>query len=254
MNFLQTAIKAAKEAGKIQSRYFGKGIAKTRKHDDSFVTKVDVASSRIIKKIILGQFPEHGFLDEELKEVRSKSDYKWIVDPLDGTHEYIMGNPIFGVSIALEHKKEIILGVVYFPVLKKLYYAEKGKGAFCNGKRIKVSSESNLKKCMFIFDAKLRDRTDLKIKILRRLAKTTWRIRIYGVSVFHNLLVAEGDVGFNVDFNSNPWDHSASLLIVEEAGGKITDLEGRKWNPYMKDYIASNGKVHDKVLQIIRNS
>jgi len=250
--FKQTAIKAAKAAGKIQLRYFGKNLEKKTKKDDSFVTKADIESTKIIRKIILNKFPHHSILDEELGHTHQKSDYKWIIDPLDGTHNFIMEIPLFGVSIALEYKKEIILGVVYMPILKKMYCAEKGKGSFCNGKRIRVNDETNLKKCLLIFDAQLRTKTNTKIKILKRLAKLTWRLRIYGVAVYNNLLLAEGKAGINIDFDSNPWDHSASLLIVEEAGGKVTDVNGKKWNPYIKDYVASNGKVHDKVLNVLK--
>jgi len=250
--YKQTAIKAAKAAGKLQLRYFGKNIKKKRKPNNSFVTKADTESSKIIRKIILKEFPDHNILDEELKPKKGNSDYKWIIDPLDGTHNFIMDNPIFGTSIALEHKKEIILGVLYFPILEKLYYAEKGKGAFCNQKRIKVNNEKNLKKCMLIFDAKLRAKTNMKINILRKLAKKIWLVRIYGAAIYHNILVAEGKAGINIDFDSHPWDHSASLLIIEEAGGKVTDLKGKRWNPYMKDYIASNGTIHQKVLNVLK--
>ncbi len=252
MKFRQTAIKAAKEAGKIQLRYFGKGIEKKRKKENSFVTRADIESAKKIRKIILDEFPEHDIIDEELGHRKKKSDYKWIIDPLDGTHNFIINNPLFGVSIALQYKKEIILGVAYLPALKKLYWAEKGKGAFCNGKSIKVNNEKNLKKCLFTFDAKLRIGTNIKIKILKNLSPLTWRLRIWGVAIYHNILVAEGIIAFNIDFNSNPWDHSATLLMVEEAGGKATDLKGRRWAPEVKDYVASNGKVHHKVLNVLK--
>ena len=254
MTFKQVAIKAAKAAGKIQSKYFGKNIKKRWKKGYNAVTQADMDSIKIIRKIILNKFPAHSILDEELGYRKSKSDYKWIIDPLDGTHNFIAHNQLFGVSIALEHKREIILGIVYFPMLKKLYYAEKGKGSFCNGKRIKVNNEKDLKKSMFIFDAKIREKTDMKLDILRILAPLTWRMRIWGVAVYNNILVAEGQAVLNIDFDSHPWDHSAALLIVEEAGGKVTDLKGRRWTPYVRDYIASNGKVHDRVLGIIKKT
>jgi myo-inositol-1(or 4)-monophosphatase len=139
------------------------------------------------------------------------------------------------------------------PILKKLYYAEKGKGAFCNGKRISVSKTNTLKRCLMIFDAKLKKDTDMKVKLLKRLAPITWRTRIYGVAVYHNLLVAEGKSEINIDFDSHPWDHSAALLIVEEAGGKVTGIDGKKWNPYIKNYVSSNGKIHKKLLNVLKN-
>lgn len=253
VTYKTTAIKAAKEAGKIQLRYFGKKIKKKRKEGDSFVTKADIESTKKIREMILKQFPGHNIICEELGSTNKKSDYLWIVDPLDGTHNFIMNNPLFGVSIALEYKKGIILGVVYFPVLKRLYYAEKGKGAFCNGRRIKVNNENDLKKCLFILEGKLRSRTKMKIRILEKIVKLTWNLRMWGVAIYNNILVAEGKVEFNIGFDSNSWDHSAALLIVEEAGGKVTDLNGKRWTSNIKDYVASNGKVHYKVLNVLKN-
>ncbi|MBW2974847.1 inositol monophosphatase [Candidatus Woesearchaeota archaeon] len=252
MNFKQTAIKAAEEAGRIQLSYFGKDIGKEKKKDDSFVTKADIESTKAIRRVILNEFPEHNIICEELGGSNKKSDYRWIIDPLDGTHNFIMGDPLFGTSIALEYRNEVIVGVVYLPFLKRLYYAEKGKGAFCNGKQIRVSSEENPKRCLFLFDAKIRSKTERKIRILMKLAKMTWRFRVYGVSIYHNLLVAEGKAGFNVDHGSKLWDISAALLMVEEAGGKVTDFEGKRWTPETHDYLASNGKVHDKILEVLR--
>ena len=252
MTFKQTALKAAKEAGKIQLRYFGKNIEKKTKKDNSYFTKADIESTNKIRAIIGKQYPKHNIICEELGSSNKKSDYRWIIDPLDGTHNFIMDNPLFGVSIALEHKKEIILGVIYMPFLKKLYYAKKGKGAFCNGKRIQVNNETKLQKCLLIYDAKLRTQTDTKIRILKKLAKLTWRFRVFGVAVYNNILVAEGKAGINIDFDSNSWDHAATLLLVEEAGGKVTDLNGKRWTTNIKDYVASNGKVHNKLLRLIK--
>ncbi len=251
-NFKQTAIKAAKAAGKIQLKYFETNIKKKKKKGDSFVTKADIESTKKIRKIVLKEFPKHNIICEELGSSNKKSAYRWIIDPLDGTHNFIINNPLFGVSIALQYKKEVILGVVYLPVLKKFYYAQKEKGAFCNGKRIRVSNETNPKKCLLLFDAKLRFKTNMKIKLLKKLSKITWRLRIFGASVYHNLLVAEGKAGINIDFDSNPWDHSATLLIVEEAGGRVTDLKGKRWTPNVKDYIATNGKIHSKILNVLK--
>jgi len=250
--YKQTAIKAAKEAGKIQLKYFESNVKKKLKDGDSFVTKADVECTKAIRKIILKQFPKHNILDEELGNMNRKSDYRWIIDPLDGTHNFIMDNPLFGTSIALEYRKKIVLGVIYMPVLKRLYYTEKGKGAFCNGERIKVNNESNLKKAIFTFDVKLKIQTRKKIRYLNRFAKRTWRLRMYGVAIYNNIMVAEGVSTFNIDFDSHPWDHSAALLLVEEAGGKVTDLNGKRWTPQTKDYVSSNGKVHDKVLNVLK--
>jgi len=247
-----TAIKAAKAAGKIQLRYFGKDVKKKFKANRSYVTIADIACTKIVRKIILKEFPTHGILDEELGQTQKASAYQWIVDPIDGTHNYIMHNPLFGVSIALQHKKEIILGVIYLPVLKRMYIAEKGKGAFCNGKRMKVNSVNQLNRSMMMYDAKITLKTNERLRLLKKLAKIVWRVRIWGVAVYNNLLIAEGNAEFNLNFNSNIWDHAAALLILEEAGGRVTDLKGKPWTPNIKNYISSNGKVHDKILKLVR--
>ncbi|MBU0627649.1 MAG: inositol monophosphatase [Nanoarchaeota archaeon] len=252
MTFRQIALKAAKAAARIQLRYFCKDIKKKEKADNSYVTKADIESTKKIRSIILKEFPNHDIICEEMGSSNKHSDYRWIIDPLDGTHNFIMDNPLFGSSIALQYQKEIILGVVYMPALKRLYYAEKGKGFFCNGKKLRVNNETDLKKCLLIFDAKLREDTDMKINILKKLAKSTWRTRSYGVAVYNNILIAEGKAGINIDFKSNIWDHSAVLLMVEEAGGKVTDLNGKRWTPEIKDYIATNGKIHNKILSVLK--
>jgi len=250
--FKQTAIKAAKAAGKIQLAYFGKAIKKIKKKDNSFVTKADIESTKKIREMIGKQFPSHSILCEELGCTDKKSDYKWIIDPLDGTHNFMVGNPLFGISIALEYKKEIILGVIYLPIVDKMYYAEKGKGAFCNGNKINVSNKDKIEECILVYDSRISKRTNEKIKILAKLGRKTDYARMYGAAIYGLSTVAEGNAEIKIDFDSNPWDHSAGLLIVEEAGGKVSGLNGEKWNPYIKDYLATNGKVHAKVLNVIK--
>jgi myo-inositol-1(or 4)-monophosphatase len=250
--FKQTAIRAATEAGKIQLRYFEKAVAKKKKKGGTFVTQVDYACIKSVRKIIQSKFPEHDILDEELGHSKKGSPYKWIVDPLDGTHNFIMNNPLFGISIALQHKKEIIFGVVYLPFLKRLYFAQKGKGAYCNNRKIHVDKNTKLKKCIFLFDVHLNKRTTLKLKYLKKLSPLTWRLRNFGAAIYNIISVAAGDASFCIDFDSNPWDHSASFLILEEAGGKVTNLKGNKWQPETKDYLASNGRVHQKVLNVLK--
>jgi len=252
MSYKSTAIKAAKQAGKVLMKYFGKKLNKRFKTSHSVVTNADIESTKIIRKIITKVYPQHSILDEELKPIKHPSDYTWIIDPLDGTHNFTMNNPLFGISIALKYKDNIILGVVYFPALKRLYYAEKGKGAYKNNKPIRISPECNMRNCLFIFDAKLRGKTKTKLKMLRNLADSTWRVRIYGVATYHNMEVVEGNAAFNIDFDSYSWDYSASLLIIEEAGGIVTDLQGNPWTPQTHTYLASNGKIHNKVLNVIK--
>jgi len=249
----ETAIRAAKEAGQIQLSYFCKDLKKSIKKDGSYVTEVDLKCIKSIRKIILDQFPNHSILDEEMGFLKKSPDYKWIIDPLDGTHNFMMDNPLFGVSIALEHKKKIVLGVIYMPVLNRLYYGELGKGAFCNGRRLKVNNNDNIRKSLFMYDVKLKADTDWKVKMLKNISKHTWHLRMHGAAVYNLVTVAEGKADFALDFDSNSWDHSAGFLMIEEAGGKVTDLNGKKWTPYIKGYVASNGKIHEKVLKVLNN-
>ncbi|HLC95778.1 MAG TPA: inositol monophosphatase [Candidatus Nanoarchaeia archaeon] len=250
--FKQTAIRAAKAAGGILLKYYGRKITKRLKDGDSYVSQADIESIKKIRQIILSKFPTHNMLDEELAQIKNNSEYTWIIDPLDGTHNFLIENPLFGVSIALQHKDEIILGVVYLPCLDRMYIAEKGKGAFRNGKRINVNKNDRLDKSMFTFDARFRHDTDKKLRIMGKLAHKAWRYRVFGVAVYDTLLVAEGRTEMHIDFDVNVWDYAAVYLILLESGGIVTDLLGNPWKPGTKDFMASNGRVHAEALNVIK--
>ncbi|HZX44122.1 MAG TPA: inositol monophosphatase [Candidatus Nanoarchaeia archaeon] len=252
--FRETAIKAAKKAGAIQERYYERSYSIKEKKDKSFATEADVQCSKAIKKIISSAFPDHDIIDEESKPTHKESDYRWIIDPIDGTHNFMVGSPLFGASIALQYRKEVILGVIYFPILKKLYIAEKGKGVSCNGKKISVNKNQDLKQSFFMFDSHIKRDTDLKLKLLKKIAARTWSVRLTGVCVFNLASIANGGIEFYIDFGIHSWDISAGALILEEAGGKVTDLEGNRWTPEIKDFVASNGAIHNRVLKLIKNS
>src|SRR6056297_3496811 len=140
----KTALKAAKKAGQYILKNFHQVKKKDIKTKDNFAglaTKIDKTAEKIIKKIIIEKYPDHNILGEESGQSHKNSDYTWVIDPLDGTHNYLMGNPLFCTAIALTYKNEVILGVIYAPYLKELYWAEKGKGAYLNDKKIKVSQK-----------------------------------------------------------------------------------------------------------------
>ena len=247
----ETAIKAAKEAGKILMENFKKAMT-IKDKGDSLVSDIDLKSERKIIAIIKENFPEHSILSEEEGTEEKKSDYKWLIDPIDGTHNYIRGIPLFGISIALEYKKEIVLGVMYFPYNDELFIAEKGKGAYLNSKKIEVSKKNELKKALMIFDGALHLRKKEKIEFLNKVIDSIFRARIFGVATVDLSFVATGKADFLVAFSTNPWDIAAGFLILEEAGGKITDFEGNKWSQYMHEFIASNGLLHEQILKTIK--
>ncbi len=250
--YKQTAIKAAKEAGKIHLKYFGNIKKIMYKDKTNAVTNADLESEKRIIGIIKKRFPEHSILSEESGATNRKSDYRWLIDPLDGTHNYMHNIPLFGVSIALEFKKKLILGVIYLPCFDDLYVAEKGKGAFLNGKRIKVSNLKDLRKSMVFLDGGFHRQAGKRLKLINKLAKKVHKIRVFGVAVIDFLYLAEGKIEASILFPTHPWDIAAGILLVKEAGGKVTDFNRKEADQYSNCFVASNGRVHDKILSVIK--
>jgi myo-inositol-1(or 4)-monophosphatase len=245
------AIKAAREAGKILLENFGRIKRVDAKGVRDLVSNVDIASEIRIIDMIKEQYPAHSILCEESEGSKNESDYKWIIDPLDGTHNYIYGIDIYGISIAIERKGELIIGVIYLPYCDEMYWAEKGKGAYFNGELIRVSSRS-IDEAMVIFDSTLYPdsaRTDF----LRALVDKTFGLRISGSAVWNLTRIARGIADLVVEYGDKPWDFAAGGLMIEEAGGKLTTLNGDKWSPYIQGYLASNSKIHDEVLELMRS-
>ena len=243
------AVAAAKEAGKILVENFGKIERVDIKGVRDLVSNVDIASENRIIELIQAQYPDHNILCEESEGEVTDSEYKWIIDPLDGTHNYIYGIETYGISIALERGGELILGVIYMPYSDELYCAEKGKGAYFNGEPIHVS-ERTMENAMVIFDSTLHPDAE-RTNFLSVLVDETFGLRISGSAVWNLTRVAMGIADLIVEYGDKPWDFAAGGLMVEEAGGKLTTLDGDKWSPYIQGYLASNGKLHDEVLQLL---
>lgn len=247
-----SVIKAAKEAGKILMENYGKiKFIKTKKQK-SFVTNVDIESENAIFSIIRKKFPEHDILSEEFGSLNKKSDYRWFIDPLDGTHNYINNIPLFGVSIAMAYKDKMQIGVINLPYFKELYVAEKGKGAFLNGKKIRVSAKKELKNSFFFIEFVLRRNPEKKIELFNKIKDIAYDIRVLGSAVVAQAYVAKGSADIYLIQQTNPWDIAAGFLLIEEANGKVTDFKGNEWNPYMGKYIASNKFLHDKILKVLK--
>lgn len=247
------AINLAKESGKIIRDNFGKIEKYEEKSRTELVTEVDKKVDEYIVKRIKEKYPEHNILIEESGKHDKQSDYTWVVDPLDGTHNFIYGLPMFGVSIALMHKQEVILGVIYFPMYEELYVAEKKKGAFLNGKKIKVSKKKIKEHNVMVFDAHFgAGDKENKLRIFSNLVDYISKVRVFGCATLNLVYVASGkaDLGFLI--NTHSWDFAAGVLIVEEAGGKVTDLKGNKWTIDSERLVASNNKFHDKIIEIIK--
>lgn len=260
------AVEAAIQAGRMLSRRFGHiGNIRT-KGDRDFVTDVDLAAEKIIKRRIIKNFPGDNILSEEDSSgqeskftprlrgsARDKATgFKWIIDPLDGTHNFIHNIGIFGVSIALAYKEKVVLGVIYMSGNSELYYAQKGKGTYLNGRRISVS-QRGIKQATLIFDSSIRYQKKTMLKALGGLVGQVFNVRMFGSTARGLTYIAEGKAEVEVEYNDKVWDFAAGLLLIEEAGGKVTDLSGGKWNLKTRGYVASNGKIHNQVLSLIED-
>jgi myo-inositol-1(or 4)-monophosphatase len=246
------AVAAAKQATVVLMERFGdvRRVARKEAAYKDLVTDVDLQVEGEIITVIRDSYPDHSILSEEKGHLHSDSEYRWIVDPLDGTHNYARSLPVFGVSVALEHAGQVVLGVIGLPYFDEIYVAEKGEGAYLNGERLHVS-DVDLGDALMIYDTKLRVNKEPMLRSLDALVHEVFLIRMYGCATWDLCLVAKGQADLAVDFTGKPWDLAAGALIVEEAGGKVTGLNGSVWNARMEGYIASNGKVHEEILNIM---
>lgn len=249
-SFKQTAQIAARKASKALLHYFDKKAKIKIKSNKSLVGEADLKANSLIIETIKKYYPQHSILSEETGFEDNKSDYKWVIDPLDGTHNYLHGIPFFGTSIALEFKNEVILGLLHFPILGFTAIAEKGKGAFLNGKRINVSNRQGVDHSLILFEFSYANRKE-KISFLENIMHKTVDVRNFGCAVYHLLLVACGRSDAYVILTTNEWDVAAGFLIAEEAGAKITDIKGNKWNFKERRYVISNGNIHKDILKFI---
>jgi myo-inositol-1(or 4)-monophosphatase len=251
-----TALKAAKEAGKIILSYYSKNVNAVSKGSTyNLVTKADIASENKIISIIKNKFPGHSILTEESGEEIHKSDYCWVIDPLDGTNNFYHKFPMFCVSIALYKKGKPLIGVVFDPLRKELFYAGKNEGAFLNNKKIKVSGTNKLSKSLlavgFYYERGSLMRKSLD-QMKRFFCEDVHGIRRAGSAALDICYTACGRFDGYWELHLNPWDYAAGSLIVMEAGGKITDTQGQKYNLMMKNIVASNGKIHKDMIRVLK--
>lgn len=250
---LEVAIQAALEAGKILEKYFETEILKEFKEDTSIVTLADRECEDVIKKIISNAFPDHSILGEETGMTEKASDYVWHIDPVDGTRNFANGIPIFAVSIALVQSNEVIVGVVYNPVTKSLFYAEKGKGAYLNDKRIFVSKDDKDHAIITVGPGKKDEDKKLRRELYYSLPATIVRsVRDLGSTSVELAYLARGGIEANIQLGLNTYDFAAAILLVQEAGGKITMHDGSPWAfPEIK-FVASNGVFHDLIIEEVK--
>jgi myo-inositol-1(or 4)-monophosphatase len=252
--FVEVAVDAAREAGRVQKDHLGRTNHVEFKGEINPVTEVDRFCEETIIKRIRDAFPDHDLLTEESPFKGTGSRFKWIIDPLDGTTNYIHGYPCFGVSIGLEVGGVMELGVVYDPTLGELFQAERGKGAFLNGDRIHVSQTDVLNRSLICvgFPYDVREHPDFYLRYFRQFLIKSLAVRRPGSAVLDLCHLAAGRFDGFWEVKLHPWDVAAASLIAAEAGGKLTGLEGKTFNIYSGEIVASNGRIHREMLQAIQ--
>ncbi len=253
---LTTALKAGKAASEILARGFGKQITIKEKNSGviaDVVTKYDLAAQKAILKIITGSFPDHSLLAEEGVSVLKPSDYQWIVDPLDGTTNFSRGIPYFSTSIGLAYKNKLVLGVISVPATRELFYAVKGQGAFRNNKKIKVSENKKLPKAL-IGVSMTRSKEALKLgqKAFLAVTNAPAKPRIYGSIATDLARVSMGALDGAIFNHMNPWDIAAGIVLVTEAGGKVSGVGEVPFSLSATQMVASNKPLHNQLLKLAK--
>jgi myo-inositol-1(or 4)-monophosphatase len=248
-DLLPAMAEIAREAGALLMGYFHQHVRVEYKGDADLVTIADRNSEILIRERIKKNWPTHDVLGEEQGLVDTGSDYRWYVDPLDGTTNFAHGFPIFCVSMALEHRGKRIAGVVYDPTRDELFAAEQGSGAYMNQQRIQVSKTSTLAECLVAtgFPSHKRHKNP-NIYFYHQITLRTHGVRRAGSAALDLCCVASGRFDGFWEFNLNPWDTAAGVLIVEEAGGKVTDFRGGPFQLNSRETLASNGQVHGALV------
>lgn len=255
--FKSTLLKAT-EAGANELKRFFNGTFKISNKEgiNNLVTEADHAAERVIISVIQKDFPEHAILSEECGASENSNEYKWIIDPIDGTVNFANGIPICCVSIALEHNGKMILGAVHNPVLNEFFFAEKNCGAFLNHKKIQVSDKTEvIKSCLVTgFPYTYLDEPNGPLQIFEKLIRLGIPVRRLGSAAIDLCWVAAGRFDGFYEHKLQAWDSAAGFLIVEEAGGKVTDFKGDRYSPYQPHIIATNGKIHDELVAVVNGA
>ena len=250
----QTLLKATEAAAAVMKEYFDKAFIVSNKEGiNNLVTEVDHKSEEVIFSIIKKDFPDHFILSEESGEIVQDSEYKWIIDPIDGTVNYANGIPICCVSIGIEKSGVMELGAVYNPFINEFFFAQRGYGAKLNDKKISVSDKSDLLQSCLVtgFPYTYLDAPNGPLDVFEKFIRKGIPVRRLGSAAIDLCWVAAGRFDGFYEHKLNAWDSAAGFLMVEEAGGKVTDYNGYYYSPYQPHLLATNGKIHDAMLHVI---
>ena len=250
---LHVALEAARAAGKISREYYQGNFTVETKADMTPVTQADVECEAAIREIILGRFPEHGIYGEEMGRTQGDAEYLWLVDPIDGTKGFVRQYPFFSTQIALMHSGEIVLGVSSAPMMKELAWAERGIGAFLGGERLAVSSIDDPQRASVSTGNLKSLATTAGWEALGSIVAAADRIRGYG-DFYHYHLLAAGKIEAVIESDVNILDIAALSVLVTEAGGVFTDLNGNPPGLETRSVLAANPALHAHYLEMLRGS
>jgi myo-inositol-1(or 4)-monophosphatase len=255
---IQIAIDAAREAGAFLVSRLGKikTIERKKGQETDLVTDIDRESERMIISRIHATYPSHAILGEEGGQLASGSDTCWVIDPLDGTTNYTHSFPIFSVSIGIQHKGELVAGVVYNPVADELFSAERGSGSFLNGERLRVSNIDTLINSLLVtgFPYNVRENPYNVVQHFQQFLMEAQGVRRLGSAALDLCYVAAGRLDGYWEVTLQPWDKAAGIVIVQEAGGRVTDFLGNPADIHNPNTLASNGKIHEQMLAVLKKS
>jgi myo-inositol-1(or 4)-monophosphatase len=254
MRYLESAVEIAREAGALLANYFERRIPFELKGEFDLVTEADRSSEKLVVERLRSYFPSHTIVAEEGGGHESSSEYRWYVDPLDGTTNFAHSFPMFNVTLGLERAGELIAGVVYDPVRQEMFTAERGAGAYLNNRRIRVSAIKNLGDSLASTGFPSRKRHhNVNIHFYYQLAMASHGVRRTGSAALDLAYVACGRLDFFWEFGLKPWDMAAGVLLVEEAGGRASDMKGQPHTVSASEHLlADNGALHEPVLDIFR--
>lgn len=249
-----TLIRAAEAGAAVMRRYFqGEFKISNKEGINNLVTEADHASEKAIFDVIREEYPDHYLLSEEAGEITMDSSYKWIIDPIDGTVNFAHGLPLCCVSVAIEQSGEMILGAVYNPFINEFFFGQRGYGATLNDKKISVSPEISVAKACLVtgFPYTYLDQPNGPLEVFSRLIRGGVPVRRLGSAAMDLCWVASGRFDGFYEHKLSAWDSAAGFLIVEEAGGRVSDFTGNKYSPYQPHIIATNGKIHDELVAVV---
>ena len=250
-SYLETALDIGREAGALVANFVERRIGFELKGDFDIVTEADRASEQLIVERLRTHFPTHGIMGEEGSRVDASSEYRWYVDPLDGTTNFAHGFPHFNVTLALEKGDELIAGVIVDPMRNEVFAAEKGGGAFLNNRRIRVSKAAKVEDSLIATGFPSRKRhQNINVHFFYQLSMLSHGVRRPGAAAQDLAWVACGRLDAFWEFALNPWDVAAGILMVEEAGGRVSDMRGGPRQLRAAHILADNGLVHDEMLGI----